>query len=207
MKPPAQRENPLPRSAAKATVFEDIVTQRCRLRPFQFSDLEPFVEYRKHPEVARYQSWTTYSYAQALMLFADLSSKAFGLHGEWYQIAVADRHSDALIGDVAVHFSAPLTAEIGFTIAPQHQGRGYAREGVAGMLDYLLGDLGLQCVRATTDVRNVPSIGVLASLGFERLADAPRQVTFKGQPGEEYDYYQTRQDWLKQGTTRTPRTA
>ena len=32
-------------------------TDRLKLRPFQMSDLDPFVAYRSDPEVARYQGW------------------------------------------------------------------------------------------------------------------------------------------------------
>ncbi len=44
----------------------EMFTERLRLRPFEAADLPAFVAYRRHPDVARFQSWsTTYSIADA----------------------------------------------------------------------------------------------------------------------------------------------
>lgn len=177
-------------------MFKNIETERCRLRPFRETDLRTFAAYRSNVEVARYQSWSSYSYEDALAHYAELSSKPFGLEGEWYQIALADRATDVLVGDVAVHFVGPGVAEVGFTIAPEFQGRGYGKEGLRGALGYLFDDLGHERVLATTDARNAPSIGALESVGFDRAPGAARTVTFKGELGEEFDYVYPRDKWV-----------
>lgn len=177
-------------------VFQNIATERCVLRWFRESDLEAFTAYRSVPEIARYQGWSSFSYADALELYRDLSNKPFGIDGEWYQIALADKQSDALIGDLALHFVEPGIAEVGFTVAPAHQGRGYAREGLHALLGYLFDALEYEWVLAVTDVKNLASIGVLESVGFERAPGEPRKLIFKGEPGEEFDYSMTRKGWL-----------
>jgi hypothetical protein len=50
--------------------------------------------------------------------------------GEWFQFAVTLRATGQLIGDCAAMPRAddPSQCEIGFTIAPGYQGRGYATE-------------------------------------------------------------------------------
>lgn len=175
--------------------FPDLETERCRLRRFRESDLEAFTAYRADPAVARYQGWSSYTYEDALALYRDLSNKPFGIDGEWYQIALAAKQSDALIGDLALHFVELGVAETGFTIAPAWQGRGYAKEGLRALLGYLFGALEYERVRAVTDVKNLASIGVLESVGFERATGEPRKLIFKGEPGEEFDYCMTRIDW------------
>jgi RimJ/RimL family protein N-acetyltransferase len=157
--------------------------------------LKAFAAYRAEPEVARFQSWFSYSYEDAVALFKDVTGKAFGLEGQWYQLAIADRTADDLIGDLALHFVAPEIAEIGFTISPGCQGRGYAKEALLGLLAYLFEILGFSRVIAVTDKLNGPSIGVLESVGFERDGDV-RSVVFKGEPGGEFDYSYTRENWL-----------
>ena len=179
----------------KPGTFPGLETGRCRLRWFRESDLEAFTDYRADPDVARYQSWSSYTYEDALALYRDLLHKPFGVDGAWYQIAIADRKTDALLGDLALHFVEPGVAELGFTIAPANQGRGLAREAVRGMLRYLFDEWDYRRVRAVTDVKNRPSIGLLEALGFRRAAGAPRKVIFKGEPGEEFDYFIAREDW------------
>ncbi|MGV3526287.1 MAG: GNAT family N-acetyltransferase [Candidatus Sericytochromatia bacterium] len=176
-------------------MFTDIDTERCRIRLFREADLHAFSAYRAEPEVTRFQSWSSYSYEDAVALYKDVTGKTFGLEGHWYQLAIADGATDALIGDLALHFVGPGIGEIGFTISPEYQGQGYGKEGVLGLLAYLFDVLGFTKVIAVTDVMNGPAIGVLESMGFERKADA-RSVMFKGEPGKEYDYSFTREKWL-----------
>jgi Acetyltransferase (GNAT) domain len=54
-------------------------------------------------------------------------------------------------GDCAAHIRTddPRQAEIGFTLATEHQGRGYATEAVRRLLDYLLAERDKHRVSAT----------------------------------------------------------
>ena len=176
-------------------MFTGIETARCRLRCFKETDLPAFVAYRANPAVARFQSWTTYSYDDAMALYQDVTGKAFGLAGQWYQIAIADRQTDVLIGDLALHFVGPGVVEIGFTISPGYQRQGYATEGLDGLLAYIFDVLQIGKVVAVTDANNRPSIAVLESSGFVR-AGSVRAVVFKGEAGEELDYCCLREQWL-----------
>jgi len=78
----------------------------------------------------------------------------------------------ALIGDIGLHFldQNTKTVEIGYTIAPTHQRKGYAFEAVSRMLAYLFTILHTNIIIAVTDPQNHPSIGLLARLGFEKTA-------------------------------------
>lgn len=174
---------------------KEIIADRCKLRPFRESDLSKFCAYRSLPEVAQFQSWDSYSFEDALALYCDLQNKDFGLQDEWYQLAIASLDTDALIGDVAIHFMAAARMEIGFTISPEFQCKGYGREGVRALLAYLFADAGADEVIAVTDAKNAASIKLLEGLGFSRDPKATRQVIFKGEPGEEFDYALTKSHW------------
>ena len=163
-------------------------TARCRLRDIQEQDLVTFARYRADPEVARYQSWSDYSLADAERLYARQQKTPFGEAETWYQIAIADKQSDALLGDCSLHFLGEHEVEIGFTLAPEQQGRGFAREAVTSLLTYLFGKLGKQRVLAVTDAENKPAQELLLTLGFFEDGSERRQVTFKGRPGKEYLY-------------------
>lgn len=163
-------------------------TARCRLRDFQQQDLVAFARYRADPEVARYQSWSDYSLDDAERLYDKQQKTPFGEPGTWYQIAIADKQSDALLGDCALYFLNEDEVEIGFTLAPEHQGRGLAREAVTSLLTYLFGKLGMWRVLAVTDAENKSAQELLLTLGFFEDESERRQVTFKGRPGEEWLY-------------------
>jgi RimJ/RimL family protein N-acetyltransferase len=121
--------------------FTALTTERLVLRRFRPQDLNAFVAYRSKPDVARYQSWEVpYRPRQARQFLQELQAIHPDTPGEWFQFAVALRDTDRLIGDCGTHVRAEDSrqAEIGFTLAPEHQGYGYATEAVRRLLHYLL---------------------------------------------------------------------
>lgn len=181
------------------TAFARIETERLVLRRFAAGDAPAFAAYRGEPAVARYQSWDeTYSVADAERMIASIAEIHPGEPGEWFQFAVADRATDTLVGDCALHVDGrdPRRAEIGYTLAPAHQGRGYATEAVAALVGYAFGTLGVERIQATADERNAPSIRVVERLGFEAVARV--HTTFKGERCVE-ETYELRRDPSKAG--------
>ena len=173
-------------------------TPRLILRPFQDSDLEPFVAYRSDPEVARYQSWEApYSVESAMEFIAEMKHKQPAVQGEWYQLAVELKQDAPLIGDCAFHILAhdARQAEIGFTLARPYQGHGYATEAVTRLLDYAFRDLGLHRVIASCDVDNLASARLLERAGMRREGHFIENIWFKGAWGSEYLYAQLQREW------------
>ena len=158
------------------------------IRVFQKKDLEAFAQYRSHEAVARYQSWSNYTYQDAIELFEGMDYSAFGTDGSWYQLAIASLDSDALIGDLAVHFIDQDQIEIGFTVSPEHQGKGVATQAVSSFLRYAFVELNKHRVVATTDAKNTASFRLLEKLAFRREAHFIQNIFFKGAWGDEYQY-------------------
>jgi RimJ/RimL family protein N-acetyltransferase len=150
---------------------------RIRLRRLRLSDAPALAAYRSRPEVARYQSWSHFSLADA----EALTAHEFGVEGEWSQLAVV-RDNDLLIGDVGIHFDGER-AEIGFTFAPEFQRHGYATEAVRAVID-LLRKRGIREVIGIADARNVSAIALLRRLGF--TLQRTETAEFKGAPCEEH---------------------
>lgn len=119
------------------TGFIAIETERLRLRRFAPADVRAFHAYRVDPDVARFQSWQDYTIEQARGFVEEISRLDPGVPGEPFQVAVARRHDDVLVGDcmLALDASDPPNAEIGYTLAPAHQGLGYATEAASAVLD------------------------------------------------------------------------
>jgi len=162
-------------------------TPRLRARPFRDDDLEPFVAYRRHPEVERYQSWSDYTLEQGRTLVASAQRSRPGVPGEWYQLALEERGTGRLVGDLALHVDAgdPRLGGIGFSLAPDHHGKGFAAEGVDALLDYSFGVVGLHRVVAVTDVRNEAAAAVLRRVGMRLEGHFVENVFFKGAWGSE----------------------
>src|SRR5215510_14676051 len=134
--------------------FTELSGQRVVLRRFRPGDVDEFVAYRSRAEVARYQSWDApYPWEEGERFVREIMTQHPDMAGEWFQFAVALRATGQLIGDCAAMPNAddPSQCEIGFTIAPGYQGRGYATEAVRLLVDYLFTALGKHRVTACCD--------------------------------------------------------
>ena len=180
------------------TGFTALTSERLVLRRFRRADLDAFVAYRSDPETARYQSWEVpYRPSQARQFLEELEAIDPDTPGEWFQFAISPRGADGLIGDCGAHVCAEDSrqAEIGFTLAPQHQGYGYATEAVRRLLHYLLIERGKHRVRATCDDRNTGSAAVLERVGMRREGHLRESTWSKGEWTNDLLYGVLRREW------------
>ncbi len=124
-----------------------------------------------------------------------MAAAAFGVPGEWFQIAVADRSTDRLVGDIGICLrdDATRTAEIGFSLAPAAQRRGLGTEAVNAALALLFELETVERIEGITDARNMPSIRLLERVGM-RL-DRTQEALFKGEICIEHVYSIVRTTW------------
>lgn len=179
-------------------LFTPLATPRLCLRRFRDSDAEAFAGYRSDPAVARYQSWDApYPLERARRFVAAMATEPGDLPGEWLQLAVTLAGDDALVGDCAFapQSEEPRTVEIGFTIAPEHQGRGYAREAVSSLLGYLFDQLGKHRVTASCDPRNLPSVRVLEAVGMRQEGHLVDSTWAKGEWSDDLLFALLRREW------------
>ncbi len=152
-----------------------------RLRRFAAPDVAAFAAYRADTELARFQGWTPIDVAQARRFVDAMATCSDLVPGGWIQLAIAEPDSDDLVGDLGVYLDETLAeAEVGFTVARGFHGRGHAANAVRLLVELLVAGTGVECLRATTDVRNLPSIRVLESCGF--VAAGEHATVFKGEP-------------------------
>jgi len=173
--------------------------RRLTLRRFTEADVEPFLAYRNDSAVARYQSWEGCDRAEAKEFIRSHHSREAGVPGEWFQIAIALKDTNALIGDCAVKVQGPdpRQATIGVTLARQNHGQGFAIEALSCLLDGLFERLKLHRVVADTDVENIKSWTLLERLGLRREGHLRQSLWFKGRWADEYVYAILREEWLK----------
>ena len=86
---------------------------------------------------------------------------------EWYAIWMIELRDGTHIGDLSFKgLNADGSAEIGYGISEEHQGRGYATEAVRAAVDWALRQPGVTCVEAETEPDNMASQRVLEKSGF-----------------------------------------
>ena len=102
---------------------------------------------------------------------ATLRALRSGMPAEWFSHLVIDPVRSALVGMGG--FTGPPSdgvVEVGYSVAPDHRGRGHATEAVRLWLDRAARE-GVPLVRAHTLPEEGASTAVLAKLGFERVAE------------------------------------
>jgi RimJ/RimL family protein N-acetyltransferase len=179
------------------TTFTSIESPRLILRRFADADLEPFLAYLNDPQVARYQSWESYTEQEARAVIEQQKNRAPGRAGQWFTFALELKEAGTLIGHVALSVSDGRQAEIGFTMARAFHGRGLACEAATRVLDYAFAELNLHRVTAITDVENEKSAALLERLGMRREGHFIQNIWFKGRWGSEYLYAVLRDEWLR----------
>jgi len=159
-------------------------TDRLILRAFAESDLEAYAPMMADPAVtqflgegrplSRVDAWR-----QMAMILDHWTLRGFGL---W---AVEERGSGRLVGRIGCNMPEGFPAfEIGYVLAREAWGKGYAREGAAASLQFARQTLRRREITSIIRPANTASIRVAISLG----AQAAETVEFFGAPSIIYRY-------------------
>jgi len=171
-------------------------TPRLRLRGWTAQDLDPWCELNADPRVCEFFPFPfprERSLALAATIREELEQRGYG----WWIAEI--KESGTFAGSIAlieVSFEAHFTpaTEIGWRLAYEHWGNGYATEGAAAALRFAFEVLGLREVVAMTAVDNVRSRRVMERLGMTHDPrddfDHPRLP--KGHPLERHVLYRAR---------------
>lgn len=148
--------------------FEPLVTDRLHLRRSRPEDAEAISAYRSDPDVRRYQGWERTDPDEIRAQIEEMARRAPGQPGGWVQFSVEERESGRLVGDVGLSPAdeEPGVIKVGYTIAPEFQGRGYASEAVGALVAYAFDTLGADVARAYASAENAPSIKVAEKVGM-----------------------------------------
>lgn len=172
-------------------------TDRLQMRPFAYSDIPDFLAYRLDPDIARFQSWSVLDAETAGDFIDVMQATKPGVPGDGYQMGVALRDSDLLIGDLYLKLLEydRRQAEIGYTVSRQYQGKGYGTEAVTGLLDYVFFVLELHRVIAYAATENVRSVKLLERVGFRCEGHLRQSVHCDGKWQDEYLFAILVQEW------------
>lgn len=149
-------------------MFQPIRTERLLIRAVREDDAPALHQRRNDPEVARYQDWTTpYPMAEVVRNLAEVEAMGAPMPDEWWMATVEIVDTGEVIGDLVVHPThGGRTAEIGYTFARSHWGRGFAVEAVQALVDWLFSDEPRTRLTAMLHPDNTASAMVLERTGF-----------------------------------------
>ena len=107
------------------------------------------------------------------------------------------KNSGELVGDLGFRITEDgKQGEVGYTLAREHWGKGYATESVSRLLDHAFEVLGLHRVFAVVDQENAPSAAVLERVGLRREGAFVESAWFKVRWSSEFLYATLLKEWL-----------
>jgi len=175
--------------------FGIIETERLLLRTLDLIDKNAFFGYRSMPEVYKYQAWRPKDTAEIEEFIIKNLAVRLNEKDTWLQLAVC-LPDGPLIGDIGVHFLGDgQQVEIGYTLSPEYQGRGYAAEAVRAVIAYLFSELGKHRVSASVDPENTKSVKLLEKLGFRKEAHFVRSFFMEGRWYDDCVYAILEDEW------------
>jgi len=183
-------------------------TDRLVLRLPTMHDADAILEYMNDPEVAAMQDWdlprTADDVAQRI---ERVNAAGWPAPGEWVNLTI--EAEGRCVGDVACHLDRQgAVAEVGYTLARDHWGKGYATEALGALVDHLLRTQPVHRFAASLDPDNVRSMRVLESTGFAMEGLSRRSYPMRGRWDDDLKYAMLREDrlhWLQRPTAQPTR--
>jgi RimJ/RimL family protein N-acetyltransferase len=173
-------------------------TERLLIRPSTRADAPAAWRYNRHPDVVHW-------------LWADADEEAFTARWsdpEKLPLRLSVEHEGELVGDLMLKVgdalshpevaeqAAAVQAEVGWSIDPAHQGRGFATEAAADLLAVAFDEMGLRRVYAQCFADNVASWRVMEKVGMRReLASKADSLHRERGWSDGYEYALLADEW------------
>ncbi|MFT7474741.1 MAG: RimJ/RimL family protein N-acetyltransferase [Verrucomicrobiales bacterium] len=188
-------------------MFEPLRTKRLLLRPVRASDTNALFERRNDPAVAEMQDWVTpFVFERAESLIAAVADMDGPGSAGWWMLTIADASDTQIYGDLALKLENDgRSAEVGYSLAREHWGKGIASEALTGLLDWLFEDQGVTRVAAMLLPENHRSARLLETCGFVFEGHTRNSFWLGGENSDDWIYGLTpeqRTEWINR-----PRTA
>ncbi|WP_112244842.1 GNAT family N-acetyltransferase [Kribbella monticola] len=137
-----------------------------RLRDFRPDDLEDLLAITGDDRVTTWMSFDSHTRADAQRLLDRCIADAAVEPRTIYGLAITGPDDDQVIGFARLAFSGVKAAKLGYMIAADHWGHGYATDAARTVLRFAFDPLALHRVTAAIGPENSASIAVVKNLGF-----------------------------------------
>jgi RimJ/RimL family protein N-acetyltransferase len=139
---------------------------RVRLREFRMADLDDSMAVAADDRVTRWLSFDSLLREQQSDRLAGILERAEMRPRREYYLAVTTNESDRLIGFARLGLDGVNAAKLGYAIAFEHWGKGYATDAARSLMRYGFEVLDLHRISAAIGPDNAASITVVNRIGF-----------------------------------------
>ncbi len=178
--------------------FTRLVGERVTLEPLRDDDLDGLYAMQSDPEVCRYLLYEPRTRDQVEQTLArDAGRTHLAEPDDYLQPAIRDENG-RFIGTMYLVLKSvdDRTAEIGWILLPEAQGRGYAAEAARLLLDFCFEQLELHRVYAELDPRNAASVALCERLGMRHEGHFVEDMFLKGEWTDTGRYAILEREWL-----------
>jgi RimJ/RimL family protein N-acetyltransferase len=161
--------------------FTEYRTDRLLVRRMRLDDVDDVHDFLRREDVAQYELHEPQTYEQVVEKVARcVEHTRLEADGDWVQPAI--ELDGRVVGQLYLKLDSVTnaTVEVGWTVHPEVQGRGYATEAAAPLVDRMFGEAGFHRVKAEVDPENAPSIALCRRLGMREEALFVKDLWLKG---------------------------
>lgn len=160
----------------------ELLTARLRLRDFEADDWPAVLAYQREPLYLRYNHWESRSPEDVRAFVGMFIDQQRETPRRRFQLAVTLRDTGELIGNCGIRKASSDSheAEIGYELAPDQWGNGYATEAVRAIMRFGWETLRLHRIAAWCLAENVASARVLEKAGMTLEGRMRDKEAFKG---------------------------
>ena len=178
--------------------FAPLRTERLLLRRPRVSDIDPLHVRRNDPEVQRLQDWELpYSHDRATKLIEAVIAEEHPSPDGGWMITIADATDTEVIGDLFVGVKwGGRAAEVGYTLAREYWGNGYAVEALEALVGWLFSHPQVTRLQGQLHPDNLRSARVLERTGFMFEGHTRLSFWVGDDNSDDWIYGMTCSDWV-----------
>lgn len=174
-----------------------ITTDRLILREYAEDDLPAVLAYQSDERYFRYYPWTERTAADAREFLQMLIGWQREEPRRRFQFAITLPDSGDLIGSAGIRRKPDndFEADIGYELAPEHWGNGYATEAATALINFGFRELKLHRISAGCIADSTASARVLERLGMTLEGRLRQSVYFKDRWWDALNYGLLEDEW------------
>jgi len=181
-----------------------IVTARLVLREFETDDWPTVLAYQRNPCYLRFYPWTDRTEAEVrdfIQMFIDQQAEQ---PRRKFQLAITLPHDGQVVGNCGIRRKNEndWEADIGYELAPEYWGLGYATEAARAMVDFGFRELRLHRISSWCIADNVSSVRVMEKAGLRLEGRLRENDYFKGHWWDTLLYGLLEDEWKALATNR-----
>ena len=147
---------------------KELISERLILRRIKLSDLDDIYEYTSNPLTTKFLFWKTHESKKLTLKFINDTLNEYDKSNSRYTWGITINESEKLIGVISIFFISYLSkrVEISYILNPNYQGKGYMKEALISVQDFIFNEVNFVRIQAKCTEDNSASKKVMRSIGM-----------------------------------------